>query len=534
VPNSDGPSAFTGAVATPHALATDAATAAFRDGGNAIDAAIAAAAMLTVVYPHNVALGGDLIALVRTPDGSVTCINASGWAGSAVDPAAMRAKHGAVLPARGADTVTVPGGVRGWETLRRFGSRLPWERLLRPAEDAAEGGVPVAESLGGALADPDNEDLTGFEDFGRFFGPGARRLRTGEPLRQPELAATFAALRAGGPDAFYAGALAARTVDYLRSHESVLDAADFAEYQPESTDPLAVDFRGLTVFTSPPNTHGFMMLRALRALDEIGVDAPLVDGIGTLMRVFHHGNRLRSTRLGDPRQAEVDAFDLVHGDLRAATPVGDAEVVRSVPRGDTVGIAAADADGTAVSLIQSVFHAFGSGLVDPQTGILFHDRGTSFSLDPQSPNVLAPRKRPLHTLMPVMTTQNGDVRHVLATMGGQGQPQILTQVLLRMLDGATPAHAIAAPRAIVGVQERGCTADSVVVEADIDPAAAASLTEAGLEIFEMPRHSEGLGHANAVEIARNGQFTAAADPRADGSAVVVQYARHRRSSDAGR
>jgi gamma-glutamyltranspeptidase/glutathione hydrolase len=532
VPISDGPASFTGAVATPHAVATDAATAAFRDGGSAIDAAIAAAAVLTVVYPHNVALGGDLIALVRTPDGAVTCVNASGWAGAAADPTAMRDKYGSALPDRGADTVTVPGGVRGWEALRRFGSRLPWERLLRPAWEAAESGVPVAESLGASLADPENAELDGMDDFVRVFSPGGRRLRAGEEFRQPELAATFAALRATGPDEFYAGGLAAHTVRFLRSRGSVLDAADFVEYQPEITEPLAIGFRDLTVLTSPPNTHGFMMLRALRAIEEMSLDAPLADGIGTLMRVFHHGNRIRSTRLADPRMAPVDVLDLVHGDLRAATPVGDAgAVVRSIPRGDTVGIAAADADGVAVSLIQSVFHAFGSGLVDPQTGILFHDRGTSFSLSAQSPNVLAPRKRPLHTLMPVMTTRNGVVRHVLATMGGQGQPQILTQVLLRMLDGATAADAIAAPRAIVGPQEHGCTADSVVVEADLDPAAASALSEAGLALVEMPMYSEGLGHANVVEIARNGQLTAAADPRADGSAVVVQYARHRRSAN---
>ncbi|MGH3644499.1 MAG: gamma-glutamyltransferase, partial [Mycobacterium sp.] len=351
------PTSFTGAAATPHAMATDAATAAFRDGGSAIDAAIAAAAVLTVVYPHNVALGGDLIALVRTPDGIVTCVNASGWAGADADAETIRARYGSVMPSRGADTVTVPGGVRGWETLRSFGSRLPWDRLLRPAEEAAERGVPVAASLDAHLADPENADLIGLEDFDRVFRPGGRLLRGGEEFRQPELAATFAALRACGPDEFYTGALAARTLEYLRARGSVLNGADFAEFQPESTAPLAVDFRGVTVLTSPPNTHGFMMLRALRAIESIGVEAPLGDGIGTLMRVFHHGNWLRSARLADPRMAGVDVAALVDGDLRAVTPVGERpEVVGSVARGDTVGVAAADGDGIAVSLIQSVYH----------------------------------------------------------------------------------------------------------------------------------------------------------------------------------
>jgi len=521
-------SSFTGAVATPHTLATEAATDAFRDGGSAIDAAIAAAAVLTVVYPHNVALGGDLIALVRSPDGEVTCVNASGWSGAAVDADAMRAAHGSELPARGADAVSVPGGVRGWEALYGMAGRLPWARLLQPAQQAAEVGVPVAESLGAHLADPENADLHGSADFDRVFRPGGRLLQTGDEFRQPALAATFAALAAGGPDEFYQGDLAASSVTYLRSHGSVLDAHDFADFQPEITAPESVEFRGLTVSTSPPNTHGFIMLRALTAVDEFQTAAPLGADVGTLMRVFHHANRLRSEYLADPRLAEVDTKALVYDDIRAATPIGEAVAARSVPRGDTVGIATADSDGWAVSLIQSVYHAFGSGLVDPETGILFHDRGTSFSLDAESPNVLAPRKRPLHTLMPVIVTRDGELSHVVSTMGGQGQPQILTQVLLRMLDGESAADAVAAPRVVVGQQAMGCTDDSVVVEADADASAMASLHESAFETVILPRHSESLGQANVVQVGSGGQLTAAADPRADGSAVVVQYSRHHR------
>ncbi|WNG82076.1 gamma-glutamyltransferase [Mycobacterium sp. ITM-2016-00316] len=527
------PGAFTGAIATPHVAATDAAMAAYRDGGSAVDAAIAAAAVLTVVYPHNVALGGDLIALVRTPDGAVRCVNASGWSGAATDVAAMQARYGAALPDRGADTVTVPGGVRGWETLQRFGSRLSWKRLMQPGEQVAREGVPVPASLAAHLADPENDDLHGHEDFDRVFRPGGRRIQRGEVFRQPELAATFAALARGGPDEFYTGDLAVRTVQYLRSRGSVLDDADFAEFAAEVTNPLSVDFGGLTVSTSPPNTHGLVMLRALRALEELGIDDPLGEGIGRLMRVFHHANRLRSEYLADPRHRPVDVDALVHGDLRAATSLVDATPAASVPGGDTVGIAAADSDGTAVSLIQSVYHAFGSGLIDPETGILFHDRGTSFSLQPHSPNLLAPRKRPLHTLMPMIVTQNGELRQVLATMGGQGQPQILTQVFLRMLAGVSAADAVAAPRAIVGLQTVGATADSVVVEADADRAAITALLDSGLSVEVVGQHTEGLGQANVVTVDAAGRLTAAVDPRADGAGTVTQYARHERDSEAG-
>jgi gamma-glutamyltranspeptidase len=525
VPIFAGPRSFTGAIATPHTLATDAAAGVYRDGGTAVDAAIAAAAVLTVVYPHNVALGGDLIALLRTPDGTDQCVNASGWSGAAADVEAMRARHGVRLPDRGADTVTVPGGVRGWEMLWRSAGRLPWERLLAPAVEAAAG-VAVAQSLGTHLADPENAEVFGDAGFAAVFRPAGVVLRTGDSLRQPALRETLVALGASGPDGFYTGALAARTVDFLRAQGSALDAEDFADFRPEVGAPIAVAFDGRVVMTSPPNTHGFVLLRALRAIDELGLRAPLAEDVGTLARIFHHANRLRAAWLADPRIASVDLDWLIEGELRAATAVGaTVAAAQTVPHGDTVGVAAADSDGYAVSLIQSVYHAFGSGLLDPQTGILFHDRGTSFSLDAGSPNVLAPRKRPLHTLMPVMTTRGGAVEHVLATMGGQGQPQILGQILLRLLGGATPAAALAAPRVIVGPQVTGATVDSVVTEHDVDYVAAESLSRSSLARFDVPPHDEGLGQANAVAVGEDGGLVAATDPRADGSAVVVQVAR---------
>jgi gamma-glutamyltranspeptidase/glutathione hydrolase len=313
VSDTSSPSSSTAALATPHALATEAGTAAYRDGGNAIDAAIAAAAVLTVVYPHNVALGGDLIALVRTPDGAVSCVNASGWAGAAVDAAQLRTTYGDRLPTRGADAVTVPGGVRGWEVLRRFGARLSWSAALGSAEAVARAGAPVARSLAAHISDPENADLVGTEDFDRVFRPSGQSLRAGDQLVQPELADTFAILRAAGADEFYRGGLAERSITYLRSRGSSLAGDDFADYAPETTEPVTADFRGLTVATSPPNTHGLFLLRALRAV--AGVDDPLGDGLGSLMRIFHRGNELRAQYLADPRFAAVDVAGLI-GDGR--------------------------------------------------------------------------------------------------------------------------------------------------------------------------------------------------------------------------
>ena len=200
-----------------------------------------------------------------------------------------------------------------------------------------------------------------------------------------------------------------------------------------------------------------------------------------------------------------------------------------MPHGDTVGVAAADSDGYAVSLIQSVYHAFGSGLIDPATGILFHNRGTSFALDGRSPNVIAPRKRPLHTLMPVMTLDGGALRHVMATMGGQGQPQILAEVLLRSLDGVAAEESVAAPRAVVGLQSDGATVDSVTAESDLPTAARASIARSGLTPIEVAPATEALGHANVVIADAEGSMTAASDPRSDGAAVVAHFPRIVRS-----
>ncbi len=506
-------SAGVGALATPHALATEAGTRILRDGGTAIDAAIAAAAVLTVVYPHNVALGGDLFALIRKPDGVVRCVNASGWAAAAVDADGLRARHGDSLPARGADPVTVPGGVRGWDAMRSFGSRIAWSATLRAAEQVAREGVPVPPSMATHLDDPENHDLVGTAEFDRVFRPNGTPLAVGDLFQQPALADTFATLRADGPDAFYNGALAGQLVTYLRSRGSCLTTVDFAEFTPDIQEPLSARLGDLTVLTSPPNSQGFLLLHALAGVGDLALADPVGEGLGELLRIFHGGNEVRDRSLADPRFAVVDP---------ASSPPGGAS--RRPARGDTVGIAAVDGEGYAVSLIQSVYYAFGSGLIDPVTGVLFHNRGCGFSLDPASPNVIAPRKRPAHTLMPAMAVRDGALSHVLSTMGGQGQPQIVGQILLHALSGATATEAVAAPRAIVGNQIGGGP-DTVTVEADLPAPALASIRRAGFDPMEVPPRTEALGQANVVFIDAGGAMSAASDPRSDGGAVVAHFPR---------
>ncbi|MFG1704203.1 gamma-glutamyltransferase family protein [Nonomuraea sp. M3C6] len=511
------------AIASPHALATAAAGEAVRRGGNAIDAALAAAATLTVVYPHNTTVGGDLIALVRTPDGRITCVNASGPAPAGADPAAVAARHGDRMPVSGPDTITVPGAVAGWAALHRAGARLDWAEHFTAATGYARG-VAVAPGLAVAIAEA-AELIADDAGMRAVFSPGGTLLAEGETLRQEALGATLTALAAHGPEALYGGRVGELLAAGLRSLGSAVTLADLASYQAELTAPLCRAFRGRQVFTSPPNTHGFLLLQALGAVAEHEDAAdPLGAGAGRLARIFHRGIGDRGRHLGDPRFATVDVDALLDpGYLRRLATEQAEPATSGRAGGDTVAVVTADADGWAVSLIQSLFHSFGSGVLEPSTGILLHNRGSFFSLDPASPNMLAPGKRPAHTLMPVMVTEGDRLAWVTGTMGGKAQPQILTQVLLRLLAGASPAEAVAAPRWVVGGLEVGQPEDTISVEADAGPRTVAALATTGAPMIELPAGSEWVGHAHVVAMALDGRPVAESDPRSDGAAVVIHH-----------
>ncbi|SDH11420.1 gamma-glutamyltransferase family protein [Nonomuraea jiangxiensis] len=500
-------------IASPHHLATQAGEEAFRAGGNAIDAAVTAAVVLNVVYPNNTALGGDLVALVRTPDGTLRCVNATGPAPAAQSLARLRERHGDELPTRGIDTVTVPGGVRGWASLRSFGARLEWAAQFTAAIRFAEEGVPVARSVAASLAEKHDVLLA---------DPGCREvfasLAEGDLLRQPALARSLAELRTGGPGTLYGGPLGRRLVAGLAQRGSVMTIDDLAAFRPEVVEPLRGRFRDYEVLTSPPNTQGFMLLRALEEVRRLGDPGDLLGaGSGRLAAIFEHANAVRDLLLADPNFAKVDAADLITRVLDPAErPPGPGRA-----GGDTVGISAIDSDGYAVSLIQSVYNSFGSAVLEPSTGILMQNRGRSFSLDPLSPNVVEPGKRPRHTLMPVLVTQGAEVRWVSSTMGGHGQPQIHAQLLLRSMAGAAPREAVDAPRWIVGVQEGGDTNRTVYMEEDLPADTARSLLDHGFTAKPVPPHDEWLGHANLIRVAPDGRVEAASDPRADGSAAVI-------------
>lgn len=524
-----------GAISTSHHLATEAGAAAIEAGGTAVDAALAAAAALCVAYPNNVALGGDLVALVRSPDGEVHFLNGTGTAPANQTLEALRVAHGDALPTRGIDTVTVPGGVCGWNSLHELGAKLSWQQHFEAAIRHAKDGVLTAPSVAAAIAEHE-EMLAADPGCREIFLPNGTPLTEADLLVQPALAETLSRLAEHGSIDFYAGETGRTWISALQQLGSKITLEDSIDFNAQWETPIEGTFAGHRIVTSPPNTSGFVLLRALQALGA-GIEDPLGTGAGELARAFQTSNEIRAAHLADPRFGGMSGDDLIAMTNAAgdspAMPVSSTRSKQSdsasntetttrdetKPSGDTVGLSAVTADGWAISLINSIYHGFGSGVLEPQTGIIFQNRGMSFSLDPASPNAFAGGKRPRHTLMPVLVFEGDNLVLVPATMGGSAQPQIHTQLLLRALNGASPAEATHAPR--FAVKEPKPDGEVVVtVEADVTEQARQAIVDAGFAIETVPPHSEGLGHSNLIRVTTDG-YAAASDPRSDGSAIVV-------------
>jgi len=516
------------AIATPVAAASEAGLDVVRAGGSAVDAAIAANAVLTVAYPHMCAIGGDLLALVATPAGVVHAINGSGAAPRRIGVEAVR-RSGA-MPITGPLTISVPGTLRGWSTLSRIGGRFGLPALMAPAIALARDGARVTASLARSLASH-AAVVSADPGLRGVLSADGRPLGVGETFRQPALAETLEAVASGGADAFYGGALGKSFVAGLARLGSPLRLDDLTAHQTEVTDPLAGGYRGSEVLTLPPNSQGILLLEVLGALeplvgrlDPAGEDAPL---IAEVMRIVSLD---RDRWLADPRVQPVPVDALL--DPERLRRIGQRAVRRIASgeppsksaeplRSDTIALVAADAEGWRVVIIQSIFHAFGSGILEPQTGILCHNRGAHFSLDPRAPNVLAGGKRPVHTLMPVMVQRGGRVTHVSGTMGGTAQHQIQAEILGRVLDvGMSPERALHEPRWVVGGLQLGTPQDTINIEsrlADLAPRFAA---------HRMPTHllgawDEEVGHAQLIAIGDDGELAVATDPRADGSVATL-------------
>lgn len=512
------------ALATPHVAATEAGLAAFAEGGNAVDAALAAATTLAVVYPHACGVGGDLFALVEEPEGRTIAVNASGAAPQGVDVEAVRRRHGDV-PERGALSVTVPGAVSGWALLADRWSRLGLPRALAPAIRAARSGVGASRALVEAL-EREAAAFSADPGIAELFYPDGRPLVEGETFVQTALADTLEDLAELGPSALYGGPVGRRLAGALREAGSPMTLEDLAVHTPEVDSPLTGRYRDLHVSVPPPNSQGFVLLEILAAIERLGVDPdPLGSDAPILAEVFASTAADRDRHNADPRFARVPVGTLLDeghiGGLVEQVRDREAEGPAAHRGGDTIALVAADAEGWSVSLVQSLWDAFGAAFLEPSTGIALHNRGSAFVLDPTHPNVLAGGKRPAHTLTPVLVHRDGRLAAVSGSRGGGGQPQINAMSIVRAFDlGMDVAAVLDAPRWLVGGMDLRA-GRWIEAESRVPLAVADAMGRHGFDVRPLEAYDGAVGHAHLIHVAADGSFEVATDPRADGAAAAV-------------
>jgi gamma-glutamyltranspeptidase len=516
------------AVASPHPDASAAAADAFARGGNAVDAALHAAVTLAVVYPHMCGVGGDLFALVQNPDGKVVAIDSSGRAPAAADASALRAAHGTAMPQTGPATVTVPGALRGWEALHGQGAALQWPDAFAPAIEAASAGFPVSGDLAWSIehrADELRSD-PGFAET--YYGDGVPG--EGALLVQPALGRTLEALASSGAGALYDGDLGRRFVGGLRAAGVPISIDDLSGHVADLVPPLRGRYRDLDVSVSPPGSQGFVLLEALAAVERLEIDPdPLGADAAALAGVMRAASSDRDRHLADPEAMTVHVSALLDdGHIAALCDVvragigghGSASPPVSHRPGDTIALVAADADGWGASVIQSLYGGFGSGILDPATGIVAHDRGACFTLEPGHPNELAPGKRPAHTLMPVAVHRSGELVALAGSRGGHGQPQIDLMMLVRSFDlDLDPPEAVAAPRWLVGGMSPLEDGPWILAEGSVPETVTGALRRAGFRIETAGTLDRAVGHAQLIRI-EEGMLLAGSDPRGDRGAAA--------------
>jgi gamma-glutamyltranspeptidase/glutathione hydrolase len=509
------------AAATSHPLATLTAIEVLKSGGNAIDAAIAAAAVLAVVEPQSTGIGGDGFMLYAPKGaGKVIAYNGSGRAPKRAGIDWYRERGFAAIPTYGVHSVTVPGVVDAWWRINRDYGSKGLDELLRPAIGYAEHGHVILDRVAfdwrqcaPRLAEIPDADQA-------LICHGVTR-RAGELHRQPRLAETLRRIAAQGRDGFYLGVVAEDIVGHLQSLGGLHELDDFAETAGEYVEPVSTDYRETTIFQMPPNNQGITALLMLNILSGFAMRELDPSGAERLHLEIEAGRlayRDRNALIGDPGQVAVP--------VEAMLAPGYAEKLRRLidrdhalttlppalmQGGDTVYLCVVDRDRNAVSFINSLYHSFGSGVVAPRTGVILQNRGASFRLDPTHPNGLAPGKRPMHTIMPGMAVQNGRAMMPFGVMGGDYQPFGHVHLLTNMLDfGMDPQAALDSSRVFH---------DGGLVEAERSiPAAAVRGLQARGHATTVPE--EPLGGGQAIQIDwMSGTLTAGSDPRKDGCAL---------------
>jgi gamma-glutamyltranspeptidase / glutathione hydrolase len=518
----------TGIVATESPLASKAGAIILERGGNAVDAAIAAHAVMTVVAPMWNGIGGDLFAIVYdAKTKKYYGLNASGWAPAAQSVERLRQKGLREMPAYGIEPVTVPGAVDGWQKLLdRFGKKKLNE-VLAPAIQVAEDGYPVTEWIAQHFA-LDVELLHENEVAARTFLISDRAPRTGEILRNPDLAWSLRQIAQGGRDAFYKGEITKRILALSAKHGGAFTAKDFADFSSEWVEPISTTYRGWTVYEMPPNVQGIGALEMLNIMEQFdlhqyGLNSTRALHVQVEAKKLAYADVLRY--VGDPKSAKVPVtgllskeyaakraklIDMDHANCEVApgTPVPDA--------GDTIYLSVVDREGNMVSFIESNYEEFGSGLVAEGTGFPLHDRGALFSLDPASPNAIAGHKRPLHTIIPAFMEKD-QVRIAFGIMGGWNQAQAHAQFVSHIVDFGQNIQAALETARFTKRSFSGC---DVSLENRVPGNVKGELEAKGHKVTMHNGFSDAFGGGQAVmrDYAAGVNY-GASDPRKDGAAI---------------
>jgi gamma-glutamyltranspeptidase/glutathione hydrolase len=525
-------SAVHGVAVAPHALAAQSALAVLREGGNAIEAMVCAAATIAVVYPHMNSIGGDSFWLILPPGGDPVGIDACGPSGSLASLDFYRERGVSAIPMRGplaANTVagTVSGWIQALQLAKSHGARLPVRRLLGDAIGYAGEGIPVTRSQHVATS-VKLAELKDQPGFARTYLVDGEAPRAGSVFRQPGLHRTFTRLADEGLDSFYRGSLAEDFARSLSAVGSPVTREDLARQQASIVRPLCLQHSLGRVYNIPPPTQGLVSLLILGMLDRVARDGALarpVDLVHLTAEATKLAFDVRDRHICDPRDLTVDPqtlLDAKHLDQLAAridsakaAPWGKA---RSQP-GDTIWMGVTDRNGLAVSFIQSIYHEYGSGVVAGDTGVVWQNRGASFRLDPSHLLALRPGRKPFHTLNPAGARLDDGRTLVYGTMGGDGQPQTQAAVFTRYaMLGENAQRAVSLQRWLLG-RTWGNATDSLKLERRFDPALVSELRARGHEVELLEDFDEAAGHAGIIVKHPQGTLEAAADPRSDGAAA---------------
>jgi gamma-glutamyltranspeptidase/glutathione hydrolase len=534
-----------GMIATSQPLASAAGLKVLQEGGNAIDAAITAAAVLAVVEPTMNGVGGDLFAIVHDrKDKALHGLNASGRSAHAATPEAFAARKLARVPSTGVYSVTVPGVVDGWATLLATYGTIPLSRALAPAIEYAKNGYAVSEIISGQWTTA-AEKLAGDPAAASTFLPGGHAPRPGEIFANPRLAGTLQQIAAGGRDAFYKGPIATAIAADMKQRDGLLDARDFAEHHSDWVQPISTNYRGYEVYELPPNTQGFVVLEMLNILEGYDLKS-LGSNSAEYLHLLVEAKRIafadRAAYLADAdhmppaalktliskayattRRGEIDpghaASQYRPGTINGYSPTSGAEDDANLTGrdlGDTIYLTCADGQGNAISLIQSLFSDFGSGIVAGDTGIVLHNRGSLFNLTPGHPDQIAPHKRPMHTLVPALVMKDGRPWLSFGVMGGDHQAQGHVQVLVNLIDFGMNVQEAGETARINHGADHGRT--GIQLESAIGPSVRDALARRGHTI--LPGGGSAFGGFQGILIdPRTGVLMGGSDPRKDGLAI---------------